>query len=233
VIAHVGGVMRRMTIAIAIVATAATLALAACTTDVIPTGRDRPSADATGFNAPGPVTLCGVDGSTRAGVFMLTQRDVWPDSSTTRQGYTNYTLDPTACAGILAATPKAQPVDCGVGFPYYPQNQQVSELARINIVAFHVAQLLNVASDGTVASTVSEVVLNLGPGSGPEVEALARRCGAQTTAGVLQTSVRGSIDMILQVDASRAVALTFDLHTGFTNAQKVALLNKAEALASY
>src|SRR5262245_21195235 len=225
--------MRRITVATAIAATIAAVALAACTSDVMPTGRHRPVPDAAALNAPAPVTLCGVDGSTRAGVFMLTQRDVWPDSSTTRQGYTNYTLDPAACAGVLAATPRPQPVDCGVGFPYYPQNQQVSELARINVVAFHVAQLLNVASDGTVASTVSEVVLNLGPGSGPEVEALARRCGAQTTAGVLHTSIRGSIDMILQVDASRVVALTFDLHTRFTNAQKVALLNKAEALASY
>ncbi|HEY7174384.1 MAG TPA: hypothetical protein VH442_05655 [Micromonosporaceae bacterium] len=225
-----------------IVAAAAVVAvaLAGCTTDVIPTGHNAPAATSQ-FAAPAP-TLCGPDASTRASVFMLTQKDLWPDSSTTRQAYANYTLDPTACQGVLAATPNPEPVDCSEGFPYYPENQQVSELARIGIVAFHAAQLQDVASDGTVSSMVSEFVLNLAPGAGSQLVSLARRCGAQSNLGLLTSTVQGRIEMVLQVgilssasrlpDASIAVALTFDEHATFTNEEKLELLNKAEALAS-
>ncbi|HEY7175025.1 MAG TPA: hypothetical protein VH442_08920 [Micromonosporaceae bacterium] len=226
-----------------IVAAAAVVvvALGGCTTDVIPTGHNAPALATSQFAAPAP-TLCGPDASTRASVFMLTQKDLWPDSSTTRQAYANYTLDPTACQTVLAATPNPEPVDCGEGFPYYPENQQISELARIGVVAFHAAQLQDVASDGTVSSMVSEFVLNLAPGAGTQLVSLARRCGAQSSLGLLTSTVQGRIEMVLQVgilssasrlpDASIAVALTFDAHAPFTNEERLDLLNKAEALAS-
>jgi hypothetical protein len=206
-------------------------ALAACTPDVI--HGSGPSPLPFGLaSTPSSIGVCGLDASARADIFMLTQDDVWPHAASLSQGYANYTLDPATCADTLAATPNPEPVRCDLGFPFYPDAEQVTELARIGVIGMHTAELLNLRTDGTVASMVREIVLNLGPGSGAKVAALAKQCGATSTATGFVRRAGPGVGLLLNIDADRAVALTFDQNTGLTVTQQAALLGKAEALAN-
>jgi len=206
------------------------VALTGCAPDVVAGPAERP-APFDLSSTPRRIGVCGIDGSLRASIFMLTQTDVWPHAASLSQGYANYTLDPATCADTLAATPKPEPVRCDLGFPYYPDAEQATELARIGIRGMHTAELLNLRPDGTVASMVREVVLNLGPESAGKVAGLARECGAKpTTTGYAQKAGPG-IGLLLNIDEARAVALAFDQNTGLTTAQKLALFNRAQTLA--
>ena len=219
--------MRRTAIAVALAAMV-TAGLAACTADIVPVAGAHPQpVDA---SAADPHTVCGPDASSKADRFMLTSVDTWPDVASVAQGFANYTLDPAACTATLAATPNPEPIACDLNFPYYPDNEKVTELARINIVGIHTAQELKVGDDGVVISAVHETVLDLSGNAGSDVVRLARKCGAKPFVGGYVTANGGVIDMLLELDEVHAVAVTFDDHSGLTNAQKKDLLARAVSL---
>jgi hypothetical protein len=222
--------MRQSVIAAAAAAVVLTTgALAGCTADVVPVAGARPQpavAESTGSAD----AMCGPDDSADADRFMLTRNDVWPDEASVGQGFSNYTLDPVACAANLAATPNPEPVDCEVNFPYFPDNEEVTELARLGVVGIHAAQELKVGDDGVVISAVHETVLDLRDDAGAQVLRVAGKCGAKPFAGGYATAKGGVIDMLLDVDPTHAVAVTFDEHSGLTNDQKQDLLARAVAL---
>ena len=219
--------MRRTAIAAALAAMV-TAGLTACTADVVPVAGAHPQpVDA---SAADPHTVCGPDASSKADRFMLTSVDIWPDVASVAQGFANYTLDPAACTATLAATPNPEPIACNLNFPYYPDNEKVTELARINIVGIHTAQELKVGDDGVVISAVHETVLDLNGNAGSDVVRLARKCGAKPFVGGYATTTGGVIDMLLELDEVHAVAVTFDDHSGLTNAQKKDLLARAVSL---
>jgi hypothetical protein len=223
--------MRRIAIAAAAVLAAAVTAggLIACTPEIIPIAGAHPRPVATPSTAA-PYAVCGPDDSAKADRFMLTRDDIWEDAASVGQGFANYTLDPAACAAVLAATPNPEPVVCDLNFPYYPDNEELTELARINVVGVHMAQELKVGKDGVVVSAMHETVLDLSANAGPDVLRLARKCSAKPFAGVYGSTSGGVIDMLLEIDETHAVALTFDHHSGLTNVQKEDLLAKAVSL---
>lgn len=232
----------------------ASIAIAACSPDVVPMSGRTASQEATsravaaiGAAPPrtaGPSTngalptnetgndtfsLCGRDDSPDPASFMLSAGDVWPRASGRGQGFANYRLDPAACRARLAAHPIPQPAECDLGFPYYTDEQ--TELARIGVLGYHIGELVNVNADGTASSTVLEVMLDLGSAAGRNVAALAVACGADRDHGNLVTSSNGSLAMLLRVGTTHAVALSFDSSTGLSNAEKMRLLNRAIVLA--
>jgi hypothetical protein len=71
---------------------------------------------------------CGLDYSGRASRYTLTPHDVWPTATKTGQAFANYTLDPAACAHALSVTPNPEPVRCDLGFPFFPDDERVTEL---------------------------------------------------------------------------------------------------------
>ena len=219
---------RRTAIAAALVAMLTAGGLSACTADVVPVAGAHPQpVDA---SAPDPHIVCGPDASTKADRFMLTSTDIWPDVASVTQGFANYTLDPAACTATLAATPNPEPVACDMNFPYYPDSEKVTELARINVVGIHTAQELKVGHDGVVISAMHETVLDLSANAGSDVLRLARKCGAKPLAGGYATMNGVVINMLLEIDEVHAVAVTFDDHSGLTNLQKRDLLARAVSM---
>ena len=221
--------MRRMAIAaLAAVVIMTTGSVAACTPDVVRVAGAHPQpavAQSTGANA-----VCGLDDSAEADRYMLTRNDIWRDAPSVGQGFSNYTLDPAACAASLAATPNPEPVACDLNFPYFPDDEEVTELARIGVVGIHTAQELKVNGDGVVVSTMHETVLDLSGTAGVGVLRFARKCGAKPLASGYATTSGGVIDMLLEIDEVHAVAVTFDDHSGLTNVQKRDLLARAVSL---
>jgi hypothetical protein len=203
--------------------------LAACTPDVVPVAGAHPQPVQSPSIAD-PHAVCGPDDSAEADRFMLTRDDIWEDVASVGQGFANYTLDPTACAAVLAATPNPEPVVCDLNFPYYPDSEELTELARIHVVGIHTAQELKVGDGGVVVSAMHETVLDLSAGAGADVLRLARKCGARPFAGGYASASGGVIDMLLEIDETHAVAVTFDDHSGLTNVQKQDLLARAVSL---
>jgi hypothetical protein len=220
--------MRRKAIAAALAAMLTAGGLAACTADVVPVAGAHPQP--VEASAADPHTVCGPDASSKADRFMLTSTDIWPDVPSVAQGFANYTLDPVACTATLAATPNPEPVACDLNFPYYPDSERVTELARIDVVGIHTAQELKVGDDGVVISAMHETVLDLSANAGSDVLRLARKCGARPFAGGYATTSGGVIDMLLEIDEVHAVAVAFDDHSGLTNVQKRDLLARAVSL---
>lgn len=224
--------MRRMAIAaLAAVVIMATGLLAACTPDVVPVAGAHPQ-PAVAQSTGGADAVCGPDDSAEADRYMLTRNDIWRDVPSVGQGFSNYTLDPAACAASLAATPNPEPVACDLNFPYFPGDEEVTELARIGVVGIHTAQELKVNGDGVVVSTMHETVLDLSGTAGADVLRLARKCGAKPLAGGYATASGGVIDMLLDIDPMHAVAVTFDDQSGLSTAQKQGLLARALSLLS-
>jgi hypothetical protein len=223
--------MRRTAIAAAAAVAVAVTAgcLIACTPEVVRVAGAHSGPVETPSSAA-PPAVCGPDDSAKADRFMLTRDDIWEDAASVGQGYANYTLDPAACAGILAATPNPEPVACDLNFPYYPDSEELTELARIHVVGVHTAQDVKVGNDGVVVSAMHETVLDLSANAGAAVLRLARKCGAKPLAGVYGSTSGGVIDMLLDIDETHAVAVTFDNHSGLTNVQKRDLLAKAVSL---
>jgi hypothetical protein len=223
--------MRRTAITAAAVLAAVVTAggLIACTPEVVPIAGAHPRPVETPSTAA-PDAVCGPDDSAKADRFMLTRDDIWEDAASVGQGFANYTLDPAACAAVLAATPKPEPVACDLNFPYYPDNEELTELARIKVVGLHTAEELKVGNDGVVVSAMHETVLDLSANAGTDVVRLARKCGAKRLAGVYGSTNGGVIDMLLESGATHAVAVTFDNHSGLTNVEKQELLDKAVSL---
>jgi hypothetical protein len=229
--------MRRLAIALAALLVA--VSLAACAPDVIALGdprsaRPADSAAGSGAEALGPSAsaVCGVDVTTDAAPFMLTPNDVWPGITRSGQGFNDVTLDPDACRARLTATPTPRPADCERGFPYYPFDEQVTELARDGVLAVHAEEILDIGRDGNVAAAVHEWEMQLSPGAAAAIAALATSCGATPAGDTLATTTNGSLDMLVHVDDNHAIALTFDVQTKLTDTQKRRLLTKAEALAT-
>ena len=220
--------MRRTAIAAALAAALTAGGLSACTADVVSVAGAHPQP--VEASAADPHTVCGPDASSKADRFMLTSTDTWPDVPSVAQGFANYTLDPAACTATLAATPNPEPVACDLNFPYYPDSEKVTELARIDVVGIHTAQELKVSDDGVVISAMHETVLDLSANAGSDVLRLARKCGAKPFAGGYATTSGGVIDMLLEIDEVHAVAVTFDDHSGLTNVQKRDLLARAVSL---
>jgi hypothetical protein len=223
--------MRRTAIAgaAALAAVLTAGALAACTPDVVRVAGAHPQPVET-LTTGDPHAVCGPDDSAEADQFMLTRADIWPDATSVGQGFSNYTLDPAACAASLAATPNPEPVACDLNFPYYPDGEEVTELARIHVVGIHTAQELKIGDGGVVVSAMHETVLDLSANAGSDVLRLARKCGARSFAGVYASTTGGVIDMLLEIGETHAVAVTFDGHSGLTNVQKQHLLAKAVSL---
>jgi len=223
--------MRRTAIAgaaaLAAVLTAA--GLAACTPDVVPVAGAHPQPVQTPSIAD-PHAVCGPDDSAEADRFMLTRDDIWEDAASVGQGFANYTLDPAACAAVLAATPNPEPVACDLNFPYYPDSEELTELARIHVVGIHTAQELKIGDGGVVVSAMHETALDLSAGAGADVLRLARKCGARPFAGGYASTSGRVIEMLLEIDETHAVAVTFDDHSGLTNVEKQDLLAKAVSL---
>jgi hypothetical protein len=119
--------MRRSAAALPLAAMA--LGTAACSPDPVrvPTDTPAPQSSDTAATALG---LCGLDYSGRASRYTLTPHDVWPTATKTGQAFANYTLDPAACAHALSVTPNPEPVQCDLGFPFFPDDERVTELAR-------------------------------------------------------------------------------------------------------
>jgi hypothetical protein len=223
--------MRRTAIAVAAASVAALTAggLAACTPDVVPVaGAHRQPVQT--VSTADPHAVCGPDDSAEADRFMLTRDDIWEDAPSVGQGFANYTLDPAACAAVLAATPNPEPVACNLNFPYYPDSEELTELARIHVVGVHTAQELKVGGGGVVVSAMHETVLDLSANAGGAVLRLASKCGARPFAGVYATTSGRVIDMLLDINETHAVAVTFDDHSGLTNVQKQELLSTAVSL---
>jgi hypothetical protein len=222
--------MRRTAIAaFAAVVMLTVSALIACTPDVVAVAGAHPQPAAAESTGSADV-VCGPDDSADADRFMLTRNDIWRDVPSVGQGFSNYTLDPAACAASLAATPNPEPVACDLNFPYFPSNEEVTELARIGVVGIHAAQELKVGDDGVIVSTMHETVLDLSGDAGAGVLRLARKCGAKPLASGYATTSGGLIDMLLDIDPMHAVAVTFDDQSGLSNAQKQGLLTRALSL---
>ena len=220
--------MRQTAIAVALAAMVTAGGLTACTADIVPVAGAHPQP--VEASAADPHAVCGPDASSGADRFMLTSVDIWPAVASVAQGFANYTLDPAACTATLAATPNPEPIACDLNFPYYPDSEKVTELARIDMVGIHTAQELKVGDDGVVISAVHETVLDLSGNAGSDVVRLARKCGAKPFVGGYATTTRGVIEMLLELDDVHAVAVTFDEHSGLTNAQKKNLLARAVSL---
>jgi hypothetical protein len=222
--------MRRAVIAaVTAVVMLTTTALVACTPDVVPVAGAHPQpavAESTG----GADAVCGPDDSAEADRFMLTRNDIWRDVASVGQGFSNYTLDPAACAASLAATPNPEPVACNLNFPYFPDDEEVTELARIGVTGIHTAQELKIGDDGVVVSTMRETVLDLSGDAGAGVLRLASKCGAKPLVSGYATTNDGVIDMLLDIFPMRAVAVTFDAQSGLSSAQKQGLLARALSL---
>jgi hypothetical protein len=218
----------RTAVATALAAIVTAGCLTACTADVVPVAGARPQP--VEASTADPHAVCGPDASSKADRFMLTSVDIWPDVASVVQAFANYTLDPAACTATLAATPNPEPVACDLNFPYYPDSEKVTELARIDVLGIHTAQESKVGDDGVVISAVHETVLDLSANAGSDVVRLARKCGAKPIVGGYATTSGGVIDMLLELDEVHAVAVTFDEHSGLTNAQKRDLLIRAATL---
>ena len=81
-----------------------------------------------------------------------------------------------------------------------------------------------------MVSAVHETVLDLGDDAGAQVLRVAGKCGAKPFARGYATTKGGVIDMLLDVDPTHAVAVTFDERSGLTTDQKQDLLARAVAL---
>ena len=163
---------------------------------------------------------------------MLSPNDVWPGITHSGQGFNNVTLDPAACRARLTATPTPGSADCERGFPYYPADEQVTEFARDGVLAVRAEEILDIGRDGNIAAAVHEWEMQLSPGAAAAIAALATSCGATLVGDTLATTANGSVEMLLHVDDSHAIALTFDVQSKLTDTQKRRLLTKAEALAT-
>jgi hypothetical protein len=119
--------MRRYAAALDLAAMA--LGTAACLPDLVrvPTDTPAPQSADTAATALG---LCGLDYSGRASRYTLTPHDVWPTATKTRHAFANYTLDPAAFAHAPSVTPNPEPVHSDLGFPFFPDDERVTELAR-------------------------------------------------------------------------------------------------------
>jgi len=117
--------MRRYAAARAPVAVA--LGTSACSPDLVrvPTDTPVPQSADTAATALG---LCGLDYAGRTSRYTLTPHDVWPSATKTGQAFANYTLDPAACAHALSVTPNPEPVHWDLGFPFFPDDERVTEL---------------------------------------------------------------------------------------------------------
>ena len=91
----------------------------------VPTDTPAPQSAGTAATALG---LCGLDYSGRANRYTLTPHDVWPTATKTGQAFANYTLDPPACPHAPVGDRESEPVQGDLGFPSFPDDEQVTEL---------------------------------------------------------------------------------------------------------
>jgi hypothetical protein len=223
--------MRRVAAAVAraaavVVAVALT---AACAPDVMPVREPSGLRIDDGPPSTPPSSPAGVCGSVDAGNFdiLLSPQDIRPKASTWGQGEASYLLEPDACQSRLAATPFPASPLCQLEFPYFTEDVMVTEFARMGITSVEIGQDYNMRSDDTILSTVREVIAALGAEGGSGLADLAQLCGAQQDGNRYTATTHGAINMVLQVDPDQVIALVFDEKANLTNAQKLALLDKA------
>ena len=116
--------MRRYAAGLALPAMA--LGTGACSPDPVRVPTDTPAPQSA--DTATAVGVCGLDHSSRASWYTLAPHDVWPTATKTGQAFANYTLDPGACAHALSVTPNPEPVQCDLGFPFFPDDERVTEL---------------------------------------------------------------------------------------------------------
>jgi hypothetical protein len=222
--------MRRVMAAVS--AALAISVLAACSPDVVPIagpGQPTPTPEGT---SPKPGPVCGDDTTgPDQEARMISPQDVWPGADFSGQGVQNFRLDPVACQARLIATPAPLRPTCENGFPYFTQDDMVTEMARIGVVHIAETQDLDLRADGSTVSTVDEVLLDLGIAAAPRVAALATGCGAERTAGYYTASAGSGDDTLLQIEPEFAVAVTFDQHVTLSDKQRADVLRRAVSLA--
>jgi hypothetical protein len=206
--------------------------LAGCSPDVVPmAGPSRPSPQ--DVISLGPMLgVCGDDPSVpdQSGR-LLSPLDVWPAATYSGQGVQNYTLDPAACQARLVATPVALMPNCAAAFPYFENDDLLTEMARIGVVHIAQTQDMDMRADGSTVSEVDEVVLDLGVTSAPKIAALATGCGATRIAGHYTSTSGSGSATVLQIESEFAVVVTFDRRVTLTEAQRTAVLKRALSLA--
>jgi hypothetical protein len=175
--------------------------------------------------------LCGLDYSGRASRYTLTPYDVWPTATKTGQAFANHTLDPAVCAHALSVTPNPEPMQCDLDFPFSPDDERVTELARAVVPFMNTAQLFVLDSVTIVSATVREVILGLGVDAATKFTRLARVCGAKAPSGALATTVIRAIDMAAVVQDNRAGALSSAGHTRLSELGQIALQHQPATLA--
>jgi len=216
----------------AVSAALALVLLVACAPDVVPITGPTQVAPPPDVVSLAPAPACGDDaGGPDQDTRVLSSTDVWPAASYTGQGVHYYTLDPAACQGRLAATPVPLRPACQDGFPYFGEDDMLTEMARIGVTHIIEVQDDDMRADGTTVSTVNEMLLDLGDGAPGKLAAFVTECGAKLRGGYYSTT--GSVgDTLLQIEPEFAVAMTFDRQATLTAAQRLDLLHRAVSIAA-
>jgi hypothetical protein len=216
----------------AILAALVIAVLAGCSPDIVPVAGPNPPRPARDVTSVVPTLgLCGDDpnASDHLGR-LLSPIDVWPRAAYSGQGAQNYTLDPAACQARLVATPAPLVPNCAADFPYFEDDDLVTEMARLGVVHIAETQDMDMRADGGTVSEVDEVLLDLGVTSAPKIAALATGCGATRAAGHYTSTSGSGSTTVLQIESGFAVVVTFDRRVTLTAAQRATVLKRAVTL---
>lgn len=225
---------RRLTRAVACGLLALAVA-AGCTPDVVSVDAASAS-DRVGPSGRGAVGICGDQQTAAEPGMLLAAHDVWPAVDDVGKIASDMSLDDAACNAAIAAAPEPTRISCELGFPWYASDALPIALASLGVTRVREAEFLRVRADRSVSGQVSEYVLTLSGSAAAYIEQAAITCDgvqaphAQPPVYTIRDNLNG-ITVAVRIGYRTAVGLTFT-GAGLNDATKLALLDKAAALAS-